>query len=94
MNDNQQVFDEFMIEFKKLDTTLKQDELVEKLKSILAYLTMYAVNKGIEYIPIKSNEINDLNDEPTTDDYIEAMMVYTQNIEELMGMILQVINMQ
>ena len=50
---------------------------------------MHAQNKGIYPILLKSKEINDLSKEnPTNDDYIEAMMVYCQDIEELYGQIL------
>lgn len=88
IEEKQQIFNEFMKEYKKLDISQKQDELVEKLQSIMAYLNLYAVNNNIEFTPIKSYEIKDLNNNPTIDDYLEAMMVYCQNIEELMGLIL------
>ena len=92
IEEKQQIFDEFMEEYKKLDSSLKKDELIEKLQSILAYLTLYAANNNIDFIPLKSKEINDLENNPTDDDYYEAMMVYCQNIEELMGLILLVNN--
>lgn len=89
MEEKQKIFDEFIEEYKKLTTDQKADELLEKMQSILAYLTLYASNNNIIYDPIKSNEISDLKNNPTTDDYYEAMMVYSQNIEELIGTILQ-----
>ena len=60
-----------------------------KTKKILALLVMYVENKGINPILLKSRELNDLSKEnPTLDDYIEAIMVYTQDIEELYGQVL------
>ncbi len=93
MDEKQKIFDEFMEEFLKLNINQKQNELVEKLKSILAYLTIYAQNNNIQFTPLKSREINDLEKQPPTDeDYLEAMMVYMQNIEELIGLIIQYMN--
>ena len=90
IEEKQEIFNNFMEEYKKLTTDQKSDEVIEKLKSILAYLTLYAANNNIEYTSIKSVEIRDLSNDPTIDDYLEAVMVYSQNIEELIGTILQV----
>ena len=88
MDDKQEVFTSFMEEFKKLDISQKQDEVMDKLKKILAYLTVYANNNEISYSLIKSSELEDLGNNPTSDDYYEAMMVYLENIDELMGSII------
>ncbi len=90
MEDKQELFNMFMDEFVKLNSNQKNNEIVEAHKNILAYLLEYANNNGIQYDFIKSHEINDiLSDSPTDDDYLEAIMVYTHNIEELIGTILQ-----
>ena len=87
--EKQQTFNEFMEEYKKLELSQKQDELLDKLKSIFVYLNVYAMQNNIEYTPIKSRELNDLDEEATVDDYLEVMMVYSQNIEELLGLVIE-----
>ena len=89
MKERQEVFNNYMESFVKLSSVQKCKEVIEKQKKILALLVMYAENKGINPILLKSRELNDLsNDNPTLDDYIEVIMVYTQDIEELYGQVL------
>ena len=88
MEEKQEIFNSYMEEFKKLDISQKQDEVMDKLKKILAYLTVYANNNEISYSLIKSSEVEDLGNNPTSDDYYEAIMVYLENIDEIMGSII------
>ena len=89
MQDRQEEFNQYMDAFLNLSFEQKCKEVVEKQKKILALLVTYAQNKGVYPILLKSKEINDLSKEnPTNDDYIEAIMVYTQDIEELYGQVL------
>ena len=88
METKQEVFNAYMEEFKQLDVSQKQDEVIDKLKNILAYFTLYANNNDISYELVKSKELSDLSDNPTTDDYYEAIMVYLENIDEIAGSIL------
>ena len=88
MGEKQEIFDSYMEEFKKLEISQKQDEVIDKLKKVLAYLTIYANNNEISYNLVKSKEIQDLEKNPTNDDYYEAIMVYLENIDELMGSII------
>lgn len=89
MENRQEVFNEYMNQFIRLSFEKKCKEVIEKQKRILSLLVIHAQNKGIYPILLKSKEINDLSKEnPTNDDYIEAMMVYCQDIEELYGQIL------
>ena len=93
MEEKQKIFTEFMDEFVKLDTMQKNKEIVEKQKYILAFLLQFASSRGIQFEFLKSREINDIETENgTNDDYLEAIMVYTENIEELMGLILKSLN--
>lgn len=87
--EKQQIFNEYMEEYKKLELSQKQDELLDKLKSIFVYLNVYATQNNIEYTLVKSRELNDLDEEATIDDYLEVMMVYSQNIEELLGLVIE-----
>ena len=89
IEERQSVFNEYMDEFIKLDKSLKNKEIVEKEKLIIAYLMNYAEENNIKYDLLTSKEINDIiDDNGTDDDYLEAMMVYLHNIEELAGAIL------
>ncbi len=89
MEEKQQVFKSFMDEFVKLSIEQKNNEIIEKQKVILAFLLNYANERGIQFDFLKSREINDIEDNKSTnEDYLEAMMVYMHNIEELLGLIL------
>ena len=89
MNEKQEIFTNFMNEFVKLNIDQKNREIINKLKLILTFLDKVANEKGLEHNLLQSREINDiLNDNGTNEDYLEAMMVYAQNIEELLGLIL------
>lgn len=90
MEDKQVVFTNFMDEFVKLDINQKNKEIVEKLKLMLLFLIDYSKRIGIEYEFLRSKEISDIEGgKGTNDDYLEAMMVYLHNIEELIGIVLQ-----
>lgn len=90
MEDKQKVFSSFMDEFVKLDISQKNSEIVEKQKLILAFLIKFATEHGINFEFLRSKEISDIEgNNGTNEDYLEAMMVYTQNIEELIGIILE-----
>lgn len=61
----------------------------EKQKVILAFLLKFASERVIQFEFLKSKEIVDIEgNNGTNEDYLEAMMVYSQNIEELIGLIL------
>ena len=89
IEEKQKVFTAFMDEFVKLNIDQKNNEIIEKQKLIIAFLFKFAAEHGIEYEFLKSKEIRDIEGtNGTNEDYLEAMMVYTQNIEELLGLIL------
>ncbi len=89
IEDKQSVFTSFMNEFVKLDINAKNIEIIEKQKIILAMMLKFIEEHGISYEFLKSKEINDIyGNNGTNEDYLEAMMVYTHNIEELIGLIL------
>ena len=83
IEEKQKIFTSFMDEF------VKYSEIIEKQKVILAFLLKFAAERGIQFEFLKSKEISDIEgNNGTNEDYLEAMMVYTQNIEELIGLIL------
>lgn len=89
IEEKQKIFTAFMDEFVKLNIDQKNNEIIEKQKVILAFLLKFAAERGIQFEFLKSKEITDIeNNKGTNEDYLEAMMVYSQNIEELIGLIL------
>lgn len=89
IEEKQKIFTAFMDEFVKLNIDQKNTEIIEKQKVILAFLLKFAAERGIQFEFLKSKEITDIeNNKGTNEDYLEAMMVYSQNIEELIGLIL------
>ena len=89
MENRQNEFEEFMNSFMKLGFTEKCKEVIEEQKRTIALLVTFASNNNIPLSLLKSREIMDLGkDEPTNEDYIEAMMVYSKEIEEFYGEIL------
>ena len=89
IEEKQKIFTAFMDEFVKLNIDQKNNEIIEKQKVILAFLLKFAAKRGIQFEFLKSQEITDIeNNKGTNEDYLEAMMVYSQNIEELIGLIL------
>lgn len=90
IEEKQKIFPSFMDEFVKLNIEQKNNEIIDKQKRILAFLINFVSEQGIQFEFLKSREILDISDkEGKIEDYLEAMMVYTQNIEELIGLILQ-----
>ncbi len=90
IEEKQKIFTSFMDEFVKLNVDQKNNEIIEKQKVILAFLLKFASERGIQFEFLKSKEIADIEgNNGTNEDYLEAMMVYTQNIEELIGIILE-----
>ena len=90
IEEKQKIFTSFMDEFVKLNVDQKNNEIIEKQKVILAFLLKFASERGIKFEFLKSKEISDIEgNNGTNEDYLEAMMVYTQNIEELIGIILE-----
>jgi len=88
MKDRKIVFDKYMDGFIKLSSLEQYKEIIEKEKRIIAILKYYAEQKGLNVELLVNKEMFDINKEPSNKDYIEAIMVYTQNIEEILGQIL------
>lgn len=89
IEEKQKIFTLFMDEFVKLNIDQKNNEIIEKQKIILAFLLKFATERGLQFEFLKNKEITDIeNKKGTNEDYLEAMMVYLQNIEELIGLIL------
>lgn len=89
MENRQEVFNEYMNQFIRLSFEKKCKEVIEEQKRTIALLATFASNNNIPLSLLKSKEVMDLEkEEPTNEDYIEAMMVYSKEIEEFYGEIL------
>lgn len=86
MNELNVLFNNYIGEFKKLDTNSKREEFIRVLKEFVAFLNVMASNEGIEVNFLKNNEILDLKKEYVTeDDFIEACLVYLENAKNIIG---------
>lgn len=89
IDDKQALFDKYMESFVKLTEEQKIREIVRKQKRMVMMLYEYANKSEIPYEFLKNVEMNDILESNASDkDYLEAMMVFSQNLEELMGVIL------
>ena len=76
--------------YTELDTNDKCEELIKSIKELVAFIELLAANQGIELQYLQNREVLDLNKETvTTDDYLEAMMVYIENIKHLMAQLVE-----
>ena len=83
-------FNEYINEFKQLDIDSKRDEFINSLKEFLAVISVLASNEGLETTFLKNNEILDLQKEYVSeDDFLEAAMVYLENIKNIIGEFLE-----
>ena len=83
-------FNEYVEEFKKLNTMEKANELNDSIKELLTFVDLLATKQGINLNYLTSGEINDLYKENTLiDDYLEAMLVYIENIKNNLSQIIE-----
>ena len=76
--------------YKELDINDKCDELIKSTKELTAFIVVLANNQGIDLQFLQSREILDLKKEKIkVDDYIEAMMVYIENIKHLLAQLVE-----
>ena len=89
MNNLNETFNEYINEFKKLTTMEKLEELSISVKELLSFIDILAQNSGKELSYLTSKEIKDLYKENVSeDDYIEAILVYIENIKNNLAMII------
>ena len=83
-------FNNYIEEFRKLDTNLKREELIKQIKDFIAILTVIAKEDNLDVEYLKSREILDLNKESISeDDFLEAAMVYIENAKNIVGQIFE-----
>ena len=86
MNDEIQLaFKELEETFKLLSTNEKKVEIINSLKEVITLIDALAKREGKELNFLKSKEIDDLESE---DDFLESLLVYVENIKNLLGLYL------
>lgn len=85
MDELNQAFDEYIIEFKKLTTLEKRDEVLSSIKDLIAIFESLASVDNINLNYLKSKEILDIRISNTEDDFLEAIIVYLENVKNLIG---------
>ena len=85
MQDNlNNIFDNYIKEFKKMTLKEKKDVSINGLKELLGVSMKVAFDLNIQYNNLLNREIIDINKENATeDDYVEAVYVYTEAIKEV-----------
>lgn len=83
IEDKKQIFLEYVNLFSKLNKEQKCNEILEKQKVILEFLIKYANEKNIQYNLLTKDDVNDYDD-------LDNIMIYMHNIEELVGILLNI----
>lgn len=90
MNEKNVEFNNYVEEFKKLNTKDKLEEIIVSLKEVMSFFEVLGLTENISYEYLKSREILDLEKEAvSTDDYLEAILVYIENSKELLAQYLE-----
>ena len=69
----------YIEEFKKQDISTKRKEIIESIKELMALIDALSIEDGIEFQFLKSKEINEFD--KTEDDFLEAIIVYIENLK-------------
>lgn len=86
MEELNKAFNEYMNEFKKLNTNDKRREVVTSIKELIVAFDKLAQADNIELHYLRNNEIKDLNSENVTeDDFLEAELVYIEVAKNMIG---------
>lgn len=83
IENKQQIFLEYVNLFSKLNKEQKCNEILEKQKVMLEFLIKYANEKNIQYKLLTKDDIKDYDD-------LDNIMIYMHNIEELIGILLNI----
>lgn len=85
MDELNQAFNEYVLEFKKLNTLEKRDEVLKSIKELIAIFEKLAEVDNISLEYLKNKEILDIKSSDTEDDFLEAEIVYIENAKNLIG---------
>lgn len=82
----QQKFDEYVLNFKKLDIQEKKKIVNNETKKVLAFIEKAKADLKIQDEILFNRELLDLNSNNVSDeDFVEAMFVYIYSIQESLG---------
>lgn len=82
----QSKFTEYIEEFKQQDIMDKRKEIVESLKELISVLDVVCQKSGVSVQYLRSREINDIEKPTATeDDYLEAYLVYIENVKNIIS---------
>ncbi len=85
MSDINETFNDYILEFKKLTTIEKREEILNSIKELIVIFEQMAKMDNISLSYLKSQEILDIKKSNTEDDYLEALLVYLENAKNLIG---------
>lgn len=86
MEDANTLFTEYMDAFKELDISEKRIEIINSIKEVSALLVKLADDDRISLKCLNSKEIlNFKNGRETEEEFLEALLVYIENFEEMLG---------
>lgn len=86
MEELNNLFNEYINEFKKLDTMEKRNEVINSIKELIVVFEQLATKDNINLHYLKNNEITDLKKKDVSeDDFLEAEIVYLEVAKNLIG---------
>lgn len=85
MSEINETFNDYILEFKKLTTIEKREEILNSIKELIVIFEQMAKMDNISLSYLKSQEILDIKKSNTEDDYLEALIVYLENAKNLIG---------
>lgn len=90
MEELKKLFEDYMTEFKKLDTKQKRNEIIESIQSFMAVFDQLAKLDNIKLEYLSNREIMDLDKEfVSEDDFLEAELVYLEAAKNIVGQYLE-----
>lgn len=92
MEELDNLFQEYMNEFKKLNIIQKRSEVLNSIKELIAAIEKFAEVDRVSLEYLKSGEILDISKSDTEDDFLEAEIVYIENAKNLIGQYLDQTN--
>ena len=82
----QSKFTDYIEEFKQQDINTKRKEVVDSLKELISVLDVVCQKSGVSVQYLRSREINDIEKSTATeDDYLEAYLVYIENVKNIIS---------
>lgn len=81
-----QAFEDYIEKFKDIDIVDKKAKVISKLKEFNALISTLIESEGKEPYYLKSKEVSELNNGmESEDDFLEALLVYMENSENLLA---------